>query len=166
MSGAEVDLTRYLQSEAESQRIFEEEIVPDEMAGSVTAEQPVVLFVAGQPGAGKTRTTDDAIAAFDGTGEGVVVVNSDTYKPYHPKWSELLAADDVTAALYTRLDDRRWMQQAYDWAAVNRRNVIVETTMQGPDVFEDPVAQFRGTGYRVEVQALAVPAALSSTRHP
>ena len=142
MSGEEVDLRRYLLSEQESRRILIEDIVPAEMAGSKRAQEPVALFIAGQPGASTTRTTSDAVSSFGATGEGVVVVNSDTYKPYHPRWAELMSTDETTAALYTRLDGRRWMDQAYTWSAEHARHVIVETTMQSAEVFEEPVTSF------------------------
>jgi hypothetical protein len=50
---SEVDPRRYLLSEAAARRIFEEEILPEELAAGTPQAAPCVVFVAGQPGAGK-----------------------------------------------------------------------------------------------------------------
>jgi len=48
-----VDRTRYALSEQENERIFRRRIVPQVLTGT-GRPQPVVVFVAGQTGAGKT----------------------------------------------------------------------------------------------------------------
>ncbi len=92
---------------------------------------------------------------------GCVQINSDTYKPYHPKWHQLLAQDDTTAAPYTTADGRRWMAKAEAYAAEHRLNVVLETTVRDPSVFREPIDRLRAAGYRIEVAALAVPQATS-----
>jgi UDP-N-acetylglucosamine kinase len=57
---SEIDPRRYLLSEAAARRIFEEEILPEELAGTPQAA-PCVVFAAGQPGAGKTTTTETVV---------------------------------------------------------------------------------------------------------
>src|SRR5207249_1727336 len=47
---------QHLLDEAESARIFRERIVPDQLNG-VPQEQPIVVFVGGQPGDGKASIT-------------------------------------------------------------------------------------------------------------
>lgn len=156
----DVDPRRYLLPEAESKRIFAEKIIPKELARGVPQEQPVVVFVAGQPGAGKTKTTDAIKRRLDQRG-GAIVVNSDFYKPHHPEYSRLLAEDDRTAAPYTSMDGRRWMALAEQYLIDNRVDALVETTMRDPGDFAEPAAMFRAAGYQVEVAILAVPEALS-----
>ncbi|MGC4773676.1 zeta toxin family protein [Micromonospora sp. DT44] len=39
-----------------ARRIFDEQIVPDLLDGAARRDKPVVVFVVGQPGAGKSRT--------------------------------------------------------------------------------------------------------------
>lgn len=55
---SDIDPARYLLSEAQSALIFRDDIVPVELEHGVAQERPVVVFVAGQPGAGKTMTTN------------------------------------------------------------------------------------------------------------
>jgi UDP-N-acetylglucosamine kinase len=78
------DAQRYLLSEAESRRIFEQDIVPEQLGHAAAQEQPGVVFVAGQPGAGKTKTTESIVELLADRG-GAAVVNSDFYKPYQPE---------------------------------------------------------------------------------
>jgi predicted ABC-type ATPase len=155
-----IDPRRYLLSEAESERIFRDEIVPAELEGALGVERPRVIFVAGQPGAGKTRTTQAVVEAMESRG-GAVVVNSDFYKPFHPEHRRLMIEDDTTAAPYTSLDGRRWMAKAEAYLIEARANVVIETTMRDPGDFQEPAAMFRRAGYDVEVAVMAVPEPLS-----
>lgn len=158
MSG--IDPRRHLLSEEDSRRVFLESIVAKELGGASPVDQPTVLFVAGQPGAGKTRTTQAVVDTLASRG-GSVVVNSDYYKPHHPRYRRLLEEDDRTAAPYTSLDGRRWMAQAEEWLIQRRMNVVIETTMRDPGDFAEPARMFRDAGYRAEAAILAVPEAQS-----
>jgi len=153
------DPRRYLLTEEESDQIFREEIAPQLLAAGVEQRQPVVVFVSGQPGAGKTRTAMIK-RVLDERG-GSVVVNSDFYKPYHPEFTRLMAEDDRNAAAYTSLDGRRWMAKAESYLIEHRSDVLIETTMRDPGDFAEPARMFRDAGYRVETAILAVPESLS-----
>jgi UDP-N-acetylglucosamine kinase len=157
---SDVDPRRYLLSEADSERIFQVEIAPERLQGGQAVERPVAVFVAGQPGAGKTKTTEAVRRRFDDHG-GAVGVCGDFYKPYHPEYGRLLDEDDRTAGPYTSLDARRWNTRAEQYLIERRVNVVIETTMRDPGDFIDPAAMFRAAGYRVEVAIMAVPQAQS-----
>lgn len=157
---SEPDLHRYVLSEAEHERIFREEIVPTELAGAVSQARPVVVFVGGQPGAGKTATAAMIRALLDRRG-GAAHVCGDVFKPYHPHYERLLREDDATAGMYTRLDTRHWHAKAEAYVLEERVDAVVETAMTGPDGFVEPARRFAAAGYRVEAAILAVPAALS-----
>jgi len=154
-----IDPRRYLLPEADSRRIFTERIAPRELTG-ISVEHPTVVFVAGQPGAGKTKTTEAVVRSLDDRG-GAVVVNSDYYKPYHPEYHRLLAEEDHNAAPYTSLDGRRWMAMAEQYLIGRRINTVIETTMRDPGDFLEPARMFRDAGYRTEVVIMAVPEAQS-----
>ncbi|MFB7609939.1 zeta toxin family protein [Streptomyces gardneri] len=95
----EVDRTRSVQPEADNERIFRARIVPQQLAGT-PQEQPIAVIVSGQTGAGKTAITSLVTRALAGRGEAVNL-NLDTCKPHHPKFDDLMAADDTTAGAYT-----------------------------------------------------------------
>ena len=157
---SDIDPTKYLLSEIESKRVFHSKIVESELLRAPSQANPVVVFVAGQPGAGKTRTTEEVKAQLDQRG-GAAVVNSDFYKPFHPEYSRLLVEDDRNAAPYTSMDGRRWMAMAEEYLIGARADVIIETTMRDPGDFAEPAAMFRAAGYRVEAAVMAVPEAMS-----
>ncbi|MEV6179956.1 zeta toxin family protein [Streptomyces sp. NPDC052015] len=155
----EVDRTLHVLSAAENDRIFREEIVPDVLAGT-PQEQPIAIIVSGQTGAGKTSITTLATQALAGRGQAVNI-NLDTYKPYHPKFDELMRADDTTAGAYTSIDGHKWMEAAEAYAIANRFDIVLESAMRDPRDFEEPATRLRASGYRVEVPVVAVHESMS-----
>jgi UDP-N-acetylglucosamine kinase len=155
----EVDRTRYALSEPDNERIFRARIVPDELAGT-PQQRPVVVFVAGQTGAGKTSVTAlvEHALALRGT---PVNINLDTYKPHHPQYYELVARDDATAGAYTSIDGHKWMEKAEAYAISQRFDVVMESAMRDPRDFEEPARRFRAAGYHLEVAVVAVHGSLS-----
>jgi hypothetical protein len=156
----EFDLTRHRLDEAEHERIFREEIVPVEFADLTAQQNPLVVFVGGQPGAGKTKTTERVLARLASRGTPAHVCG-DHYKPHHPDYHQLLIEDELAAAAYTRLDARAWHTKAENHARQARADTVIETALTGPGGFSEPAAAFRAAGYRIEVIALAVPEAWS-----
>jgi predicted ABC-type ATPase len=150
----EVDRTRHLLTEQDNERIFRSRIVPAELTGT-RQDRPVVVFVAGQTGAGKTSVTALAAAALARRGTAVNV-NLDTYKPHHPRYDQLVAEDDATAGAYTSIDGHKWMEKAEAYAIKQRFDVVMESAMRDPRDFEEPARRFRAAGYQVEVLIVAV----------
>lgn len=155
----EVDRTLYVLSEADNDRIFRERIVPNDLAGT-PQDQPLAIIVSGQTGAGKTSITTLATQALAGRGDAVNI-NLDTYKPYHPKFDELMRGDDTTAGAYTSIDGHKWMEAAEAYAIRNRFDIVLESAMRDPRDFEEPAARLRAGGYRVEVPVVAVHESMS-----
>lgn len=153
---AEIDLHRHRLSDHENERIFREEIVADRLSGLSPQQRPVVVFIGGQPGAGKTATTAHVLRSLSERGTPAHVCG-DVYKPYHPAYRRLLTQDEATAGAYTRLDARAWHAKAEAYAREQRADVVIETALSGHAGFAEPAAAFRAAGYRVEVVALAVP---------
>ncbi len=118
------------------------------------------MFVAGQPGAGKTATTRTLLAKLNERG-GAVVVDADLYKPYHPAYGRLLEEDDQVAAALVSPDSGRWMRMAQEWLAEHRIDTLTETTMRDERYFALPAETFRRAGYRIEAAIMAVPEAQS-----
>ncbi len=156
----EVDLERYRLRSALHEQIFRTEIVPERLEPVAPQQHPVVVFIGGQPGAGKTATTD-MIKHTMGLHGPVAHVCGDFYKPYHPDYSRLMDEDERTAGAYTRLDTRLWHGAAEDWARARGCHTVAETALADPDEFRRAATAFRAAGFRVEVAVLAVPEALS-----
>ncbi len=154
---SDVDPHAYLLSDDANERVFREEIVPDELSSADTVDNPVVVLVAGQPGAGKTKTGQAAMKQFASRG-GSVWASGDSYRPYHPEYHRLLAEEPHRAVTYVRADGRKWLAKAQRYLLERRVNVVVETTLSDDQVLRDTSAEFREAGYRVEIVVLAVPA--------
>jgi pantothenate kinase-related protein Tda10 len=128
--------------------------------GVVTQERPVVVFVAGQPGAGKTVIADLVQAVLDRRG-GAVRVGADLYKSLHRSYAEALSKDVRTAGAAVRADTRRWQAEVEAYVRDRGFDAVVETALADVDGFRVDAAAYRWAGYRVEVLALATPEALS-----
>ena len=144
----------------QGERIVADRILPEVLGGAVAQERPVVVFVAGQAGAGKTAVVDLVHAALTSRG-GAVRVDRDLYKTLHPDYRRLLAEDVRTAGVRVREDTYRWAAQVENLLRQGRYDAVVEAPLGRPEEFWAQIAAYRRADYRIEVVALAVPQALS-----
>ncbi|MGW2956328.1 zeta toxin family protein [Streptomyces eurythermus] len=135
-------------------------VLPGALCGAVAQEQPVVVFVAGQAGSGKTLVMDLVQAALQRRG-GAVRVDRDAYKAVHPRYAAFLAEDVRTAGVRVRQETYRWQAEVEARARACRYDVVVEEALADPAAWRASAAVYRRAGYRVEFVALAVPEAVS-----
>ncbi|WP_414170890.1 zeta toxin family protein (plasmid) [Streptoverticillium reticulum] len=147
-------------SEDQHQEILTAAILPAWTQGAVCQVRPVAVFVAGQPGSGKTVLADLLHATLDRRG-GAVRIGRDLYKAAHQHYAGFLAEDVRTAGVRVRPDTRRWQQEVEAHARAHRFDVVVETALADPQEFRTAAAAYRQAGSRIEVVALAVPEAVS-----
>lgn len=155
MTGPDDPLSRYQLSPEENARIFREDIAPMLLSGYAPQDNPVVTVLMAQPGAGKSRFAYDIREALD-AGGGVVEVDSDLYKPFHPDYAELMATDDQNMAAAIGPDGRAWMAQVQEYVRANRLHAIVHETAQNPDFTLATLQAYRATGFGAVVVALGV----------
>ncbi|WP_234441342.1 zeta toxin family protein [Streptomyces scabiei] len=155
------EVERHRLSDAENRRIFRERIVPDLLAGRTGQETPTVVFLVGQPGAGKSRVTEMVAGVLDRHG-GFADVDSDLYKPYHPAYARLMAQDDTLMAAYTRADGRAWMALAEAYVREHGLHAIIQETSQNARAVEEKMRAYRDSGARVEALFMGVPQAMSN----
>ncbi|WP_327228617.1 zeta toxin family protein [Streptomyces platensis] len=74
----------------ESRDVLTRVILPACTSGAVPQDQPVVVIVGGQPGAGKTEIADLVQAALDRRG-GAVRICRDLYKAAHQRYGMMPA---------------------------------------------------------------------------
>ncbi|MGW2542576.1 zeta toxin family protein [Kitasatospora sp. NPDC001574] len=91
-------------------------------------ERPVVVFVAGQAGSGKTLVVDLVHAALARRG-GVVRVDRNAYKAVHPRYRRFLAEDVRTAGVRVRTDTYGWQAQLEDRLQQDHPDAVVEAAL-------------------------------------
>ncbi|MEU3433106.1 zeta toxin family protein [Streptomyces sp. NPDC006863] len=146
---------QYRLPQQENERVFYEEIVPDLFADRVGQETPTVVFLIGQPGAGKSRVTEMVAEKLNRQG-GFADIDSDLYKPYHPAYDDLMAEDDTLMAAYTRADGRAWMALAEEYVRSHGLNAVIQETSQNPEAVADKMRAYRANGFRVEALFMGV----------
>jgi UDP-N-acetylglucosamine kinase len=167
------DLSTYRLSDAESQQIFQEQIVPKELghlqnpANDASHEDrpPLAVFVIGQTGAGKTRAAPAIKQVMQGRRGEPAHLIADTFKTFHPAYQQLVSESPAQASPATGPDARRWLVMAVSHAMDRRADLLIESACRYPQDFAELARMLHGDdnpgGYRVEVMILAVPAALS-----
>ncbi|MFD3779966.1 zeta toxin family protein [Streptomyces sp. NPDC058612] len=143
-----------------AQTVLSATVLPGAVQGAVSQVRPVVVFVAGQPGSGKTLVADVVHAALARRG-GAVRVDHDEYKAVHPLYRGFLEEDVRTAGVRVRPQTYWWQAEVEARARALRYDVVVETPLADPEAFRTSAQAYRRAGYRVEVVALAVPEAVS-----
>ncbi|MEV6286104.1 zeta toxin family protein [Kribbella sp. NPDC051770] len=149
-------LPEHASTSSENRRVFRERILPDELTGT-PQDNPIVVFVAGQPGDGKATVTALVRDLLRHRGDPVVIAQ-DRYEPHHPDFYRPITE---APGPYSSLVGRRWTTNAIDHARTHRYDVIVETLLLDPADFEQPAQSFKQAGYQVEVAIVAAPEALT-----
>ncbi|MFH0134863.1 zeta toxin family protein [Variovorax sp. VaC1] len=154
-----MDRQEHRLSEADNERIFQQDIRPYLMAtasGDLQAQaEPTMVMVGGQPGAGKSRSIDSVKLDLESHG-GVMEISADDLRKFHPKHDELMRADDRTAADFTHADASAWAEKAERFAREERYNVLLEGTMKTPENAAAKFAEYKEAGYFIEARVIAV----------
>ncbi|KEF04810.1 Zeta toxin family protein [Kitasatospora aureofaciens] len=143
-----------------SQTLLTAKVLSDAVRGAAAQQHPVVVFVAGQAGSGKTLVLDLVHAAVSRRG-GAVRVDRDAYKSVHPHYAGYLAEDVRTAGVRVRPQTYDWQAEVEAHARAHRYDVVAEEALADPARWRATAAAYRQAGYRIEVVALAVPEAVS-----
>ncbi|MDI3390039.1 zeta toxin family protein [Streptomyces sp. B-S-A8] len=147
-------------SQTASRDVLDRLILPTWTRHAVPQQQPVVVFVVGQPGAGKTQLVGILQHVLDRRG-GAVLVGVDLYKAVHERYETHVENDVRTAGAKVRPDTRRWHALVEEHVRERRYDALVESALADPHAFRTAAAAYRRAGYRIEVVALAVPEAVS-----
>jgi len=146
------DRELFLLPEAESSRIFANYIAPYLFGDVRPSRDKKVIFVGGQPGAGKTVLLGGLIHQEP---DQVVGIIGDDFRAFHPQYTELLKKDDKSAAFYTDGDTSKWIEMAIKYAAEEAKcSVGIEGTFRNSQVVVDTAQFFKNNGYTIETNVL------------
>ncbi|MEV0130801.1 zeta toxin family protein [Dactylosporangium sp. NPDC050688] len=136
-------------SDAERNRIFQEQILPT-LTGVPRADRPpTAVFIGGQPGAGKKTLQAETADRL-----GAATIDSDDFLPLHPRYEELALADDRTVGGLIGPLTSPWWSQAAEYVREQRFDVVISSPMAG-EVDVERLQEFRDAGYRIEVAYVA-----------
>lgn len=138
--------------------IFHNEIEPNLEAKVERARDEqrfVLVFVGGQPGAGKSRVV--GLAAVEH--RGAVIIDGDDLLKYHPDYDRLMREDPLRMPDVTAEASGQWVGMTAEYLRLRGAAAVLETTMRQPEVVASTARQFRESGYAIEARCLAVPPA-------
>ena len=142
-------------TDAESDRIYQEEIRPLHLGGVDRSAAPTVVLVGGAPGSGKTVIVPTVAAELASRSGTPVVLSVDELREHHPGWQRE-ARTDIRAAERFNPDASTWVRRLYRDAIAEHKNIVLETGFKNPQLLSDTAAEFRAAGYRIEAVILAV----------
>ena len=150
-------MTTRLLDDAALDRVYIDLVRPLLFEDLSASAAPELILVGGQPGAGKTAATVQAVRdLMHHGGGGVAYINGDELRSFHPQYAALVAADRSTAADKTGADVGLWVERAIREAAAGRFHAVIETTMRQPEVVRRTAEQFTAQGFGFEMRVVVV----------
>ncbi|WP_413990698.1 zeta toxin family protein [Labrys okinawensis] len=145
-----------LLSPERNESIFQKDILRDYLPeGMGRSEQPRLILIGGQPGAGKTAVLTASHHELAQSGPTIRIVGDDL-RSYHPQFLAFQRQDPETASQFTQGDAGRWTEKLLSVATERQVNIVFETTMRTPEDVARVIEVARRAGYAVEVRAVAV----------
>lgn len=120
----------------------------ERQAKSLPQEQPAIVLVGGQPGAGKSAASSMVKAELAMQG-GYVHVDADRMR------ERIRVGDSKPTSEQTQADAGRLVATLRDQAIQGRRNIVEEGTFRSPDGAGKFVQGLQERGYKVELFAVA-----------
>jgi predicted kinase len=141
-------------------RVFEANVRDDVFGGYLpTPNAPLLVLLGGQPAAGKTNAQEAVIAA--NAAAQLVPVTGDDLREYHPDYLALARREPLQMPAATAAVSGGLVRLALDHALDHRYSVLLEGTFRDSEMVAATARRFAEAGYRVEVVAVAAPAAVS-----
>ncbi|QKW32461.1 zeta toxin family protein (plasmid) [Nocardiopsis flavescens] len=118
-----------------------------------TPDDPVLVLVGGQTGAGKTRAVDTITARHP---DRLVPINGDELRAFHPRYRHIMRTEPLEMTGATGQAAGAWIARSLDYALEHRYSVLLEGTFRNPLMVVQTARRFREAGYQVEAVGLAV----------
>ena len=148
-------------SEAQNERIFQAEILPDYLPNDIgKARQPALIVLGGQPGSGKTMLLTASHRELEQSGPTIRIAGDDL-RSYHPGFLAHQRAHSATASRFAEADAGIWTEKLFAAAAERGVHIVFETTTRTPNSAVRIMMEGRAAGYRIEARVLAVSSRVS-----
>lgn len=146
-------------STAELKSRFERVVVPRylEPQKGRSSDHPSVVFVGGQPGAGKSATLERLRRSRPGS----VTINGDELRMFHPDYAKLMREQPLRMPAVTARASGAWVAMCNDYLRERGVSAAIETTLRRVTLLLGELEKFRGAGFHTELHIVAVYAALS-----
>jgi predicted ABC-type ATPase len=128
--------------------------------GTKASEQPTAVYLAGQPGSGKSRMVELSKDNLDN--KTAVVIDTDIFRQSHPEYKKI--AKESPETMYKVFDAYALdvAGKIVDEAIKSKRNIVFDGTFGGNfDFIKTSMQKMKDTGYNVEINALATNSTVS-----
>lgn len=140
--------------------IFESRVRQEVFSGHAANQtSPVLILLGGQPAAGKTQAQSEIVRSHPT--DDLVEITGDDLREFHPNYHALSRHHPLEMPGETAPVSGGLVALSLDYAFDNRYSVLLEGTFRNRDMVASTARHFAEAGYRVEVVAVAAPAALS-----
>ena len=141
----------------ENLRIYREKELFRKAAFNVIPQRnPVAIILGGQNASGKSTLGNQFLSKYKRQGCGIVRIEGDALRDYHPKFEEYNQHDDKSMVAYTAKDSGIWTGRLIEDTARSRMNMLIETTMRSPDVVGETARLLAKKGYDVQAKIFVV----------
>jgi predicted ABC-type ATPase len=138
-------------------RIYrEKEIFEKAVAGVVPQKHPVAIILGGQNASGKSTLGEQFLPTYRHTGVGIVRIEGDALRDYHPNFELYNKENDKLMVAYTARDSGEWTRRLIEDAGRSYMNMLIETTMRSPEVVCETARRLHNAGYNVQVKIIVV----------
>lgn len=135
-----------------------DDIIQQNTIGITREDEPTVIILGGQPGAGKGELTSAAVALLKGN---VVICNADDYRDSHPFSEEIKEKHEEYYPDITVEYSHAWNNLLVENCIERKLNFILETTFSSGNNMNDTIRRFRSNGFKVLIMLIAVSSRLS-----
>lgn len=153
---------KYSLNDEQLSKFFAEEIVPKFTRGKKPSEKPQLVYLSGQPGAGKSSVSRIYAKEMGGE-ESVVVFGADDLRAMLPYAKEVQEKYEMEYPFITKKDSGKLRTMLMNHCFENKINMVVESIFANPNDDKMPVfEQAKKAGFKMGVAFLGVDENLSS----
>jgi hypothetical protein len=148
MSAAGSGRPAHALTKTEHDAVFRSRVIPEVLATGRSgrprppvplSRQLQVTIFGGRPGSGKSMTRNAVAQLLQ---PDAAELSGDHLGTLHPRWPELLRADDRTAGSAVYYDSRAWFREGIEYCLANRLDMILDTAQDNPERSRALLARF------------------------